>query len=265
MTDDRSANDVLMGSGIPSAKFDVMRVWVGGTIVTKPTTRQETEFGTGTPKTYPKSGDPIMGILVDVQTDQRTDAEDNGVRRMYIEGRNLKDATRDAVRASGADGLEIGGQLFLAWVAEGPPPFANANPPKLYEGKYYPPTTPVPTETGTSMPDPRQATHQNGQTTPGLVQSVPGMSDPRSAPNEFAPLPSAAPAPEFAQQQPQAAAPAPMGDPRAPSGVQPAPVAQNGVQAQNDSRGGPDPTAEAIAALRAAGLDPQTVFPGYRA
>ncbi len=257
MTDDRSANDVLMGSGIPSAKFDVMRVWVGGTIVTKPTTRQETEFKTGTPKTYPKSGDPIMGILVDVQTDQRIDAEDNGVRRMYIEGRNLKDATRDAVTDSGASGLEVGGQLFLAWVAEGEPPFANANPPKLYQGKYYPPTTPVPAASnGAAMPDPRQAT--NGQTAPATARVGDGrVGDPRAGLDEFAPLPSGAPQPEFAPQTAQAAPAAPMGDPRASQAAPPAPAAQNGTQ-------GSEPTAEAIAALRAAGLDPQTVFPGYR-
>jgi len=241
------ANDVLMGGGgYPAVKLDQLRVWVGGRIVAKPTARQETTFGTGEPKTYPRSGDPIMGILVDVQTDQRLDAEDNGIRRLYVEGRRMKEAVKAGVVASGADGLAPGGELYVAWVGE--EQGQGTTPAKVYESRYYPPTTPVPGAT-------------NGQA-PG--QSAP-MPDPRgqtataaSGTAEFAPLPQDAPPPAFAPDAPQDASPAPMGDPR---GSTPAPAPsgpQNGAQSS-------DPTAEAIAALKAAGLDPTTVFPNYRA
>lgn len=244
------ANDVLMGGGgFPAVKFDVLRVWKGGRIVAKPTTRQETEFGTGKPKTYPKSGDPIMGILVDVQTDERTDAEDDGIRRIYVEGKRLKDAVRAGVMASGASGLEVGGQLFVAWVGE--EQGQGATPAKVYEARYYPSTIPVPSASNgaEAMPDPR-------------AQAAPApMADPRSGTNVFGQPET--PPPAFAQPDPapQAAPPAPMPEPGAQA---PAQRAEDYVRSTATAVGTNDPTPEAIAALKAAGLDPQTVFPNYQ-
>lgn len=115
-----SANDVLMGGGgAPTWKFPDVNTTKTGTITAPPTTRQETEYdpnnpGGGAPKFFP-SGDPIMGILVEVQTDERDPSIDNdtGVRTFYIEGKRLKDATRSAVRNAGASGLEVGGKLTV--------------------------------------------------------------------------------------------------------------------------------------------------------
>lgn len=244
------ANDVLMGSGYPAIKFDQLRVWVGGTIVTKPTTRQETEFGTGKPRTFPKSGDPIYGLLVDVQTDERTDAEDNGVRRMYIEGRLLKEAVKNAVIASGAPGLQQGGKLFVAYVGDGVPASAGAHAPKLYEARYYPSATPVPSASIGSMSEPMgepgapapAVTHAG--TVSALVQPAP-MSAPAGT---FAPMPESSPAPAFADAQ----------------NATQSPRAEDYVRSTAAAVGTSEPTAEAIAALRAAGLDPQTVFPNYQ-
>lgn len=117
------ANSILMGGGAgnPAWKFDQPnpgqpRV---GTITEPPQARQERDYdknnpGAGAPKTYP-SGDPIMGILVTVQTDERipSDSEDDGKRTFYIEGRYLKEAVRGAIREAGAPGLEVGGQLHV--------------------------------------------------------------------------------------------------------------------------------------------------------
>lgn len=119
----RSANDVLMGGGgAPSWNFPEPGVRKVAKIVKPPTTRQETEYDQrnphtpGKPKFFP-SGDPIMMVMVEVQTDERdyaTDQEDDGRRTFYIQGRRLRDAVRDAVRAGGADGLEVGGILDVA-------------------------------------------------------------------------------------------------------------------------------------------------------
>jgi hypothetical protein len=236
------ANDVLMGGGgYPAIKFDTMRVWKGGTIVAKPTTRQETEFGTGKPKTYPKSGDPIYGLLVDVQTDERTDAEDDGIRRMYIEGKRLKDAVREGVTASGAPGLATGGKLFVAWVGE--EQGQGATPAKVYEARYYPPVTPVPVaqngSAGAREPMPEPGAQGNYSGTVSALVPPATSQPPAQAP--MSPPPVSPPAPAAPMPEPGAQSPAP-----APTG--------NNAQ---------DPTPEAIAALRAAGLDPQTVFPNY--
>lgn len=114
------ANDVLMGGGgAPAAKFSDPGSRVVGRIVSPPQARQEREFdqanpGQGAPKFF-KSGAPIMGVLVQVQTALRESADDDGVRTIYVEGQWLKAAVRDAVRAAGCAGLEVGGQLDITF------------------------------------------------------------------------------------------------------------------------------------------------------
>lgn len=138
-----SANDVLMGSGgAATAKFDRPGTTVGGRIVGDPRVYQEREYdprnpGNGALKFYPKSGDPIMSVSVDVQTGARDDAEDNGIRRIYVEGKRLKDAVRDAVRQAGAKGLEPGGELHVTYTGLGEA-VNGMNAPKLYTARYVP-------------------------------------------------------------------------------------------------------------------------------
>ena len=110
------ANDVLMGgAGAPAWKFDQPGVRKQGTVTSPPQSRQERDYdpnnpGAGAPKVFP-SGDPIMGVFVEVQTTERDSVDDDGKRTFYIEGKRLKDAVRAGVRAAGANGLEVGGQL----------------------------------------------------------------------------------------------------------------------------------------------------------
>lgn len=118
------ANDILMGGGdgIPGATFKNIGDSVEGTITAPPKAREEREFNQqtqrsdGPVKTFP-SGDPIYGILVDLQTAQRDpmNPEDDGVRRVYVEGKRLKDAIRNAVAAAGGKGLEVGAYLKVAY------------------------------------------------------------------------------------------------------------------------------------------------------
>lgn len=111
------ANDVLMGgAGSPAWKFDGPGTRKRGTITSPPQAKQEREYdpnnpGGGAPKVFP-SGDPIMGIFVEVQTDERDPSrDDDGKRTFYIEGKRLKEATKAGVRAASARGLEVGGVL----------------------------------------------------------------------------------------------------------------------------------------------------------
>lgn len=172
------ANDILMGGGgAPTLKLDQLGVEVGGSIVTKPIARQETEFGTNKPKTFP-SGDPIMGILVDVQTSLRDASieDDSGVRRLYVEGKRLKEAVRDAVRNSGAPGLEVGGQLYVAWTGTGTPASAGVSGPKLYQARYIPAATAV---LGVQQPAPaQQITYAAPPQQPAPAQTAPAQTAP---------------------------------------------------------------------------------------
>lgn len=116
--DTRSANDILMGGGgAPSWNFEGPGVRKVARVTKPPQPKQEREYvpnqpGAGKPKFFP-SGDPIMGIVVEVQTDERdpSDPDDDGKRTFYIEGKRLKEAVREAVRAAGGAGLEVGGTL----------------------------------------------------------------------------------------------------------------------------------------------------------
>ena len=220
------ANDVLMGGGgAPTAKFEHPGTTIGGRIVAPPRAHQEREYdprnpGQGKVKTFP-SGDPIYGLTVDVQTQLRDASieDDTGIRRIYVEGKRLKEAVRNAVREAGADKLESGGELHVTFTGFGQPAGAGIKPPKEYTARYVPAAQAQlmgggqgqqPDQFNSPTPAPQWATSEQGavNTTTGELQQ---------------------------QQAPPASAPA------AASG----------------------PTPEAIAALRAAGVDPATVYPGF--
>lgn len=114
------ANDILMGGGdgVPAAYFKNVGDSVEGTLTAPPKAREEREFNQltqrsdGPVRKFP-SGDVIYGILVDLQTGLRDpmNPDDDGVRRLYVEGKRLKDAIRTAVANAGGKGLEVGGYL----------------------------------------------------------------------------------------------------------------------------------------------------------
>lgn len=135
----KSGNDILMGSGSPAAKFDTIGAIVTGTVAGEPIARQQTEFRTNAPEFW-KDGSAKMQVLVELMTAERdpAKADDDGTRTLYIKGKELTKAIRDAVRQGGADGIHTGGQLTVQYVADGPQG-DTANPPKLYAARYVPP------------------------------------------------------------------------------------------------------------------------------
>lgn len=187
----------LMGGGAASAKFEAPGDTIDGTIAEPPEVRQQTDIATGQPVFWP-SGDPKMQLVVTLATTIRDDSDDDGKRRVYIKGKSLTEAVREAVRQSGAKGLELGGTLTVTYTGDGVASQRGFNPPKLYTAAYARPDT--------------------------TKQSA-----------EFLGV-DKAPTPAVAPVAP-ATAPAPAGPPQ--------------------------PTAEQIAALKAAGVDPKTVFPHY--
>jgi hypothetical protein len=135
-----SANDLLMGGGIASAKFPTIGTKVTGRIIREPEARQQTDIQTGDPLTF-ANGDPRMQIVVQLATDERDASidDDSGERALYIKG-NMLNAVREAVRKAGAKGLEVGGTLTVVYSGDGEAKTRGFNAPKLYTATYTPPS-----------------------------------------------------------------------------------------------------------------------------
>ena len=125
------------GSGGISYKFVQIGQTVTGTIVDAKK-NQQTDFTTKEPKTY-KNGDPMMQIVVTLQTNERDPmvADDSGLRNVYIKSGQPTAALGEAITASGAPGLDVGGTLVMQHTHLIP---SNAgNPMKGFAFAYTPP------------------------------------------------------------------------------------------------------------------------------
>lgn len=153
-----SANDLLMGSSVPAAKFLNPGDTVRGVVAREPQSSQQREYnpdGPGELAFWPKSGQPKMQATIDIQTDQRDPSieGDDGVRRLYVKDHGaaytkgsgrLRDAVRDAVVAAGAKGVEVGGYIEVTYTGNGTG--KGAIPPKLYRVTYRPPQQGAPSD-----------------------------------------------------------------------------------------------------------------------
>jgi hypothetical protein len=81
-----------------------------------------------------------MQVIVQLKTNLRDPEkpDDDGTRSLYIKGKELTNAIRAAVRASGANGIHTGGVLTVQYVGDGQAQ-AGMNAPKLYTSSYQPP------------------------------------------------------------------------------------------------------------------------------
>lgn len=128
-------NEVLFGNTVPSFQFERYGDTCQG-IITDIVAQKQTDKKTGEPKFWP-SGDPMWMAVVTLQTQERDPsiAEDDGKRRVFIRGRSLTDATRDAVKDAGKKKLEKGALMSVTYTSDGPAERGN-NPPKLYSVAY---------------------------------------------------------------------------------------------------------------------------------
>jgi hypothetical protein len=135
-----NANDLLMGGGVKSAKFDTLGTTVGGKVVRPIQARQQTDFDSGKPKFY-ENGDPMMQIVVHVQTNLRdaSDPTDDGVRALYLRGQAMA-AARDAVKAAGGKGIEVGGEVYQTWSGNEPNSRGRGQDKKVYTVRYVLPS-----------------------------------------------------------------------------------------------------------------------------
>lgn len=128
----------LLGGGAKSAKFPSIGTVVGGVITDEPTVQQQKDITSGAPKFW-DDGNPMMQLVVKVQTDEREDADDDGVRAIYIKGQ-MKAAVAEAVRKAGAKSLEVGGKLRVAYTGDGEAKTKGFTPPKQYQAQYEKPS-----------------------------------------------------------------------------------------------------------------------------
>lgn len=163
-------NNLIMGGGSRSAKFDAPGVTVGG-VIEDISAKQQTDFTTGEPLTWP-NGDPKMQVLVRVQTDAQESDDDDGVRTIFVKGKSLTNAVRDAVRGAGAKGLEVGGTLTVTYTGDGVSEKRGINPPKLYAAQYTKPNQAAAANTALGL--------NQGTATPAAAPDLSAL-DPKSA------------------------------------------------------------------------------------
>jgi hypothetical protein len=140
-----NANEALFGSGSGAPSFSwgrhgspPERVAAGLIVEMDATQQRDTK---GELKFWP-SGDKMMVALVTLATDERDPAidDDDGHRTLWVSGRNMTNAVRDAVKAARARELEIGGYLEVVHTGYGKAEKGAAEP-RTFEATYRKPTT----------------------------------------------------------------------------------------------------------------------------
>lgn len=219
--------DALLGSGrsIPSASFKgQFPIRWEGTVEdaakkpaykydpSKPGNRGEQQF-------WP-DGNPVENLWITLQTNVRTDQDDDGRRVLVLDSKNKIEAVQNAVRESGAS-FAKGGYLVIEWYGVDPNGKNPDNPPKLYRAQYTGPTLDGALGVGgpQAAPAPQAQGGWGQQQAPNTAQAGWGApAAPQAAPAQYSPVQAqetgngwGAPAP--AQQAPSAWAPAPAAAP----------------------------------------------------
>jgi len=136
------AMDFLFGGSTPSASFNGTAPikHVGRVKATKKV--QQRAFKSREPEFWP-NGDPKMQLVITLETDERDPSieGDDGIRNLYVKGKAMTEAVRDAVKESGYRGPSlVGGKLGIVYVGDGEAAEAGMNAPKVYRAKFEPPS-----------------------------------------------------------------------------------------------------------------------------
>lgn len=142
MTDARS---LLMGSGSPSFSFNRFGDSITMQIIAEPKAIQQKVFGTNELAFWP-SGDPKMQVVVQGQTAWRNyegianpdrSRPDDGIRTVYIKGKHMERAVKEAILASGSSWMDIGGWIQITYTTDDYESKAGIKP-KMFDVKYQP-------------------------------------------------------------------------------------------------------------------------------
>jgi hypothetical protein len=238
--------EFLWGSA-PTAKFENIGDRTSGIVLAIPVTRPQTDFTTGQIKTWP-SGETMEQMVIRLLTQERTDADDDGTRTLYIDTRFKKDALREALKLVGAKRIEVGGFIDMVHTELG----GQNGTGKLYAAQYAKPTQQTLALVEAHKAEPQQPAQQQApqpQQQWGGQQPQMAQGFPQAAPQQYPPMQpqfAGATPPPIQAQQPQASQGFPVPPPQPP---QQAPPNQ--------------PTPEIYAAIKAAGHDVKGIYPDY--
>lgn len=148
----QAGNDLLMseGEGGPKAWSWSVKDQMGryqpkpygtsitGTVTKVPEVAQQRNFDTGNLEVW-ADGNPKLKIIITLQTTLKDDEEDDGIRTLHVKkGWAEHQPIREAVLASGAEKMEVGGKLTVVFVGETPNP-GGGFPTKNFTATYQPP------------------------------------------------------------------------------------------------------------------------------
>lgn len=139
------ANDLLMGGGVRAFQFNQLGDTCRGRITADPKVEDCFKMKWDAVKkrwertdeldTWP-NGQVKRQIVLTVQTDERVDQDDDGLRTLFIHSR-IQPALRDAIKAAGAKGLAVGGTIAVQWASGAG---TQDGGPKEYRCGYQSPT-----------------------------------------------------------------------------------------------------------------------------
>lgn len=151
-----NAKDLIMGTSAPAMAFTYPGDGVTGRIISEPKAVQQTVYDPRNPASkepaFWPSGDPKMQVIFQIQTEFRNwegvknpdrSQQDSGTRTIYLKGKHMERATADAIRAVGADWLEVGGVVWYRYTGDDMTSLAGVKP-KLFEVRYQPPAAQPP-------------------------------------------------------------------------------------------------------------------------
>ena len=137
------ADDFLLNAGQKGPKaatFPSVGSVVEGYVLERPKKTEQRDIATGEVKKFPNSGDPMMQVLIKLQTELRDpdSPDDDGRRTLYAKNR-MTNAIGEAMRAAGVKRLEVGGYLQVGRAKDIPASTRGYQPTKDYVAKYTPP------------------------------------------------------------------------------------------------------------------------------
>lgn len=190
------AKSFLMGSSNPGFSFVRPGDEVTGQIVGEPSVQQQRVFdplGLSKELAFWPSGDPKMQMIVTLRTNLRnyegisrpdTTVADNGMRTLYVKGKHMESAMKQAILHAGAEFLDPGGMLQVRYTGDDYDSKAGIKP-KLFAVRYMPPRQQTPasqpaTQGGQGYQQPQNMAQRPPQ--PVYAGSQPQMQRPAQPP-----------------------------------------------------------------------------------
>jgi hypothetical protein len=131
-----ASKSFLSGGGPKALAFPTPGTSHTGTITEDPVESQQIDFDSGEKKTW-QDGNPMMQLVVTVDTGRPENEDDDGIRRLFVKGA-LRKAFQAALAEADCDELLPGGQVTVTYTHDGEKT-GRGFPPKQYVVQYVPP------------------------------------------------------------------------------------------------------------------------------